>query len=329
MAFQIILQFDNIELEKKFLGPNNRYLELISDELKIKLNHISGAITIDEVILRENLELYTKTKRILGTILWLLKIGIDLEERDIIHIIMLFMDGNNDDVIEDRIKGFYQNKKIILNTFESKQIIVKTLAQKRYLEALEPANIIFVTGPAGTGKTYLAVAYAVSCLKKNIIKKIIITRPAVEAGEKLGFLPGDLKEKVDPYLIPIYDALYEFMGKETIDKFIEKGVIEIAPLAYMRGRTLEDAYVILDEAQNTTDNQMKMFLTRLGFRSKMIITGDISQIDLPRNTTSGLIRALDILEGVKGISFIHLSAMDVVRHPVVQRIIERYDGNNE
>ena len=242
MAFQIILQFDNIELEKKFLGPNNRYLELISDELKIKLNHISGAITIDEVILRENLELYTKTKRILGTILWLLKIGIDLEERDIIHIIMLFMDGNNDDVIEDRIKGFYQNKKIILNTFESKQIIVKTLAQKRYLEALESANIIFVTGPAGTGKTYLAVAYAVSCLKKNIIKKIIITRPAVEAGEKLGFLPGDLKEKVDPYLIPIYDALYEFMGKETIDKFIEKGVIEIAPLAYMRGRTLECFY---------------------------------------------------------------------------------------
>lgn len=171
MAFQIILQFDNIELEKKFLGPNNRYLELISDELKIKLNHISGAITIDEVILRENLELYTKTKRILGTILWLLKIGIDLEERDIIHIIMLFMDGNNDDVIEDRIKGFYQNKKIILNTFESKQIIVKTLAQKRYLEALESANIIFVTGPAGTGKTYLAVAYAVSCLKKKYNKE--------------------------------------------------------------------------------------------------------------------------------------------------------------
>ena len=275
MAFQIILQFDNIELEKKFLGPNNRYLELISDELKIKLNHISGAITIDEVILRENLELYTKTKRILGTILWLLKIGIDLEERDIIHIIMLFMDGNNDDVIEDRIKGFYQNKKIILNTFESKQIIVKTLAQKRYLEALESANIIFVTGPAGTGKTYLAVAYAVSCLKKNIIKKIIITRPAVEAGEKLGFLPGDLKEKVDPYLIPIYDALYEFMGKETIDKFIEKGVIEIAPLAYMRGRTLDNAFIILDEAQNTTSNQMKMFITRLGFHSKMVITGDI------------------------------------------------------
>ena len=166
-------------------------------------------------------------------------------------------------------------------------------------------------------------------LKNNEVKKIILTRPAVEAGENLGFLPGDLKEKVDPYLRPLYDALYDMLGVEQTEKLMEKGVIEIAPLAYMRGRTLEDAYVILDEAQNTTDNQMKMFLTRLGFRSKMIVTGDISQIDLPRNTTSGLIRALDILEGVKGISFIHLSAMDVVRHPVVQRIIERYDGNNE
>ena len=163
----------------------------------------------------------------------------------------------------------------------------------------------------------------------NEVKKIILTRPAVEAGENLGFLPGDLKEKVDPYLRPLYDALYDMLGVEQTEKLMEKGVIEIAPLAYMRGRTLEDAYVILDEAQNTTDNQMKMFLTRLGFRSKMIVTGDISQIDLPRNTTSGLIRALDILEGVKGISFIHLSAMDVVRHPVVQRIIERYDGKNE
>ena len=178
-------------------------------------------------------------------------------------------------------------------------------------------------------KTYLAVVFAVAALKNNEVKKIILTRPAVEAGENLGFLPGDLKGKVDPYLRPLYDALYDMLGVEQTEKLMEKGVIEIAPLAYMRGRTLEDAYVILDEAQNTTDNQMKMFLTRLGFRSKMIVTGDISQIDLPRNTTSGLIRALDILEGVKGISFIHLSAMDVVRHPVVQRIIERYDGNNE
>ena len=325
MAFQIILQFDNIDLEKKFLGPNNRYIELISDELRIKLNHISGAITIDEAIYRENLELYTKTKRILGTILWLLKIGIHLEERDIIHIIMLFIDSNNDDVIEDRIKRFYQDKKTILNTFESKQIIVKTLAQKLYLDALEFANIIFVTGPAGTGKTYLAVAYAVSCLKKNIIKKIIITRPAVEAGEKLGFLPGDLKEKVDPYLIPIYDALYEFMGKETIDKLIEKGVIEIAPLAYMRGRTLDNAFIISDEAQNTTSNQMKMFITRLGFHSKMVITGDITQVDLPNHTQSGLLESTEILQNIDGIKHIHFTKHDVMRHPLVSKIVERYE----
>ena len=195
--------------------------------------------------------------------------------------------------------------------------------------ALKNNDVVFGIGPAGTGKTYLAVVFAVAALKNNEVKKIILTRPAVEAGENLGFLPGDLKEKVDPYVRPLYDALYDMLGVEQTEKLIEKGVIEIAPLAYMRGRTLEDAYVILDEAQNTTDNQMKMFLTRLGFRSKMIVTGDISQIDLPRNTTSGLIRALDILEGVKGISFIHLSAMDVVRHPVVQRIIERDDGNNE
>ena len=166
-------------------------------------------------------------------------------------------------------------------------------------------------------------------LKNNIVKKIILTRPAVEAGENLGFLPGDLKEKVDPYLRPLYDALHDMLGVEQTERYIEKGVIEIAPLAYMRGRTLEDAYVILDEAQNTTDNQMKMFLTRLGFNSKMIITGDITQIDLPRGMESGLVKALKILNGVKGVSFIHLSAMDVVRHPVVQRIIERYDGKNE
>ena len=175
----------------------------------------------------------------------------------------------------------------------------------------------------------MAVVFAIRALKNNEVKKIILTRPAVEAGENLGFLPGDLKEKVDPYLRPLYDALYDMLGVEQTERLIEKGIVEIAPLAYMRGRTLEDAYVILDEAQNTTDAQMKMFLTRLGLQSKMIITGDVTQIDLPRGVMSGLHRAMSILKGVKGIRFVYMSALDVVRHPVVQRIIERYDENEK
>ena len=186
--------------------------------------------------------------------------------------------------------------------------------------------MIFSIGSAGTGKTYLAVAFAIGELKKNLVKKIIITRPAVEAGEKLGFLPGDLKEKVDPYLVPIYDAIYEILGKETADKLIERGIIEIAPLAYMRGRTLDNACIILDEAQNTTRNQMKMFLTRLGFNSKMIITGDITQIDLPHKNMSGLIEATKILKDEKQIAIMTFDKNDVMRHPLVSKIIEKYEA---
>ena len=189
------------------------------------------------------------------------------------------------------------------------------------------SSILRLWDNQSTGKTYLSVVFAVQALKNHEVQKIILTRPAVEAGENLGFLPGDLKEKIDPYLRPLYDALYDMLGAENTEKLIEKGVIEIAPLAYMRGRTLEDAYVILDEAQNTTDNQMKMFLTRLGFNSKMCITGDVTQIDLPKQTTNGLKHAMKILDGVKGISFVYLTALDVVRHPVVARIIEKYDMN--
>ncbi len=325
MAFETILEFENLDLEKNFLGPNNQKLDLIATELNVKLNHISGAITIDQAINKTNESLFIKIKYILNVIKELLCRGQQIEERDIIHIIMLFVNSENNDLTAEEILDFYQNKKLVLNTFEGKKIIAKTLGQKKYLDALEEANIIFVTGSAGTGKTYLAVAYAVNLLKKNQIKKIIITRPAVEAGEKLGFLPGDLKDKVDPYLIPIYDALYEFLGKENVDKYIEKNVIEIAPLAYMRGRTLDNAFIILDEAQNTTSNQMKMFVTRLGFRSKMVITGDVTQIDLPNHFASGLQEATMILKDIPGIKHINFTKYDVMRHPIVAKIIAKYE----
>jgi len=209
-------------------------------------------------------------------------------------------------------------------TPRGKQIKPKTLGQQRYIESLKKNEIVFGIGPAGSGKTYLAMAMAVLALKNKQVHRLVLTRPAVEAGEKLGYLPGDLQEKVDPYLRPLYDALQEFLGEETFQKYMEKGIIEVAPLAYMRGRTLDDAYIILDEAQNTTPEQMKMFLTRLGFGSKMVVTGDITQVDLPRGKFSGLKVVQTILEGVEGVEFIYLTEKDVVRNSLVQKIIDAY-----
>ena len=311
------LEAYNIEQLVNLSGVKDENLEVLEDHFQVEISLIGEEMSI--VGSQQQIE---KTKKVIYSLLKLIVSGVSISRRDVIYAQKLVEKDKLDQLSE-----LYHIK--IARTYNGKLIYPKTLGQKSYYYALKNNDVVFGIGPAGTGKTYLAVVFAVAALKNNEVKKIILTRPAVEAGENLGFLPGDLKEKVDPYLRPLYDALYDMLGVEQTEKLMEKGVIEIAPLAYMRGRTLEDAYVILDEAQNTTDNQMKMFLTRLGFRSKMIVTGDISQIDLPRNTTSGLIRALDILEGVKGISFIHLSAMDVVRHPVVQRIIERYDGNNE
>lgn len=213
----------------------------------------------------------------------------------------------------------------ILVTSRGRHVRPKTLGQRVYVDAIKRNSITFGVGPAGTGKTYLAVVLACAALRNREVEKLILTRPAVEAGEKLGFLPGDLQEKVDPYLRPLYDALQDILGQDTYQKLMTKGVIEIAPLAYMRGRTLENAYVILDEAQNTTAKQMKMFLTRLGFGSKMVVTGDPGQIDLPRGVTSGLIEATQVLEKVKGIEIVRMEAMDVIRHDVVSRIVEAYD----
>ncbi|SJZ32773.1 PhoH family protein [Garciella nitratireducens] len=214
---------------------------------------------------------------------------------------------------------------VICYTAKGKVIRTKTLGQKKYVEAIKNNEVVFGIGPAGTGKTYLAMAMAVTALKNEEVNRIILTRPAVEAGESLGFLPGDLQEKVDPYLRPLYDALYDIMGSDTYLSYIEKGIIEVAPLAYMRGRTLDDSFIILDEAQNTTPEQMKMFLTRLGFGSKAIITGDVTQVDLPQGRESGLKVVTKILNEVSGIDFVYLTQSDVVRHPLVQRIIEAYD----
>ncbi len=244
-----------------------------------------------------------------------------LSQREVIYLIKLKEEDKLDGVID-----FFFNRKMIIKKASGSPIFPETFMQDVYVRAIEKEELVFGVGPAGTGKTYLAVAMAVKYLKQGLIKKLILTRPAVEAGEYLGYLPGDLKEKIDPYLRPLYDALYDFLGFESTNKLLEEGVIEIAPLAYMRGKTLENAFIILDEAQNTTTMQMKMFLTRLGFNSKMVITGDPSQVDLPRGQKSGLNQALDILDGIVNIKVVRFKRLDVVRNPIVQKILERYDN---
>lgn len=226
---------------------------------------------------------------------------------------------------EEAISELDNDKNIICHTINGKPVKAKTLGQKRYVDAIDKNMIVFGIGPAGTGKTYLAMAKAITAFKNNEVNRIILTRPAIEAGEKLGFLPGDLQSKVDPYLRPLYDALYEIMGAESFMKNMEKGLIEVAPLAYMRGRTLDNAYIVLDEAQNTTPAQMKMFLTRMGFGSKAIITGDLSQKDLAKDVQSGLEVAVKILNKIEGIDIINFSSEDVVRHPLVQKIVNAYE----
>ncbi len=319
MEYKLLIKFTDVEIEKAFLGPMNKYLQIIRKELNYNIAHMNDSLVIDSN------DDFVKTQEIVNTLYTLCEKKISYQERDIVYIINRFNNSSNYDETRKSILSFYQKKEVIVNTYDGKKIYAKTLTQQEYLKAMMHDAIVFATGSAGTGKTYLAVGFAVNALKTNKVKKLIITRPAVEAGEKLGFLPGDLKEKVDPYLIPIYDSLYEFLGKETTDKLIEKGVIEIAPLAYMRGRTLDNAIVILDEGQNATSSQMKMFVTRLGFNSKMIITGDITQIDLPNKSASGLIEATRLLSDIDGITHIAFGALDVMRHPIVTKIIAKYE----
>lgn len=314
-----VIKLDTYTIDevKRLIGNKEENIDILEKAFETEI-----IIRGDEIVLNDNEEKIAEIKEVLNALLNLVKQGKSISKRDVMYTLKL--SKSHDLKVIDEL---YQIK--IARTMSGKLIYPKTLGQKEYYLALKHNDVVFGIGPAGTGKTYLAVIFAVQALKNNEVQKIILTRPAVEAGENLGFLPGDLKEKVDPYLRPLYDALYDMLGQEQTERLIEKGTIEIAPLAYMRGRTLEDAYVILDEAQNTTDAQMKMFLTRLGFNSKMIITGDVTQIDLPRGVMSGLKRALHILKDVSGIRFVYLSALDVVRHPVVQKIIERYEDTDE
>ncbi|MFA5692615.1 MAG: PhoH family protein [Acholeplasmataceae bacterium] len=260
-------------------------------------------------------------ENIFKTLINLAENKVRLTERDVLYVIKMAESNKLDNIVD-----LYKNQKRILTNESGKGIYPKTFNQKIYSDALLKYPLVFGIGPAGTGKTYLAVAHAVSALKLGKVKRLILTRPAVEAGESLGFLPGDLKEKVDPYLIPLYDALYEFLGAVETNLLLEKGIIEVAPLAYMRGRTLENAFVILDEAQNTTTTQMKMFLTRLGFSSVMVVTGDPTQIDLGYKKESGLKDALNLVKDINDIKIVNFDKIDVIRHPLVQKIIEKYEN---
>jgi phosphate starvation-inducible protein PhoH and related proteins len=310
-------QIHHAEAIARLVGVQDRNLLVFKQYLGI---HVS--INGSEIVTDASKEHIPLLEAIFAVLIELAEHQVQLSERDIMYIIKLAEKKQLDDVFE-----LYRNRKKILVNDQGRSIYPKTFNQKKYVEDISQYDLVFGVGPAGTGKTYLAVAKAVSDLKNNIVKKLILTRPVVEAGENLGFLPGDLKEKVDPYLVPLYDALYEMLGTQNTISLMEKGVIEIAPLAYMRGRTLENAFVILDEAQNTTKVQMKMFLTRLGFASKMVITGDPSQTDLPKGVPSGLNQALNILKGLDDIKIIEFEKIDVVRHPLVQRILERYETN--
>ncbi len=298
-------------------GVQDSHLKTLEAELHVKV--VSRGESIHVIGAEEDLQ---KAVEVLHTLLTLIRKNLKISSREILYAIELYEKGT----LHYLASMF--DEEIIKNS-KNKSVRIKTIGQQEYVHALRHHDLVFGIGPAGTGKSYLAVVMAVVAFKNNQIKKIILTRPAVEAGESLGFLPGDLKEKVDPYLRPLYDSLHDVLGAEFTEKLIERGVIEIAPLAYMRGRTLDDAFVILDEAQNTTAAQMKMFLTRLGFGSKMVITGDKTQIDLPRGAKSGLKEAESILQNVRGVAFSYLNESDVVRHPLVARIIAAYEKHQD
>ena len=308
-----ILSVERVEDLIAVFGSFDENIRRIEDALEVKIVNRGTDLKVsgDE----ENVD---KAIRTLEGLLALSAKGEIIDEQRVRYLITLVREGNDDSISQ-------MAKDVVCITAKGKPIKAKTVGQQKYMKAIQKNTITIGVGPAGTGKTYLAVAAAVAAFRERTVNRIILTRPAVEAGERLGFLPGDLQNKVDPYLRPLYDALYDMLGAETFQKYQERGSIEVAPLAYMRGRTLDDSFIILDEAQNTTKEQMKMFLTRLGFGSKIVITGDVTQIDLPDDNTSGLKDAVRVLDGIKDIAICRLSAADVVRHALVQEIINAYE----
>lgn len=302
------------EHEKNVFGQFDVFAKKIERTFHVTLISRDGIIKI----LGEQ-SLAQKAYRVLSQLTELSRRGNTITEQNVNYAISLVFEGQEEEIVEI-------DKDLICHTLQGKPIKPKTLGQKKYVDAIRNGMITFGLGPAGTGKTYLAMAMAITAFKNNEVSRIILTRPAIEAGEKLGFLPGDLQSKIDPYLRPLYDALYQIMGAESFIKNQEKGLIEVAPLAYMRGRTLDNAFIILDEAQNTTPAQMKMFLTRIGFGSKVVITGDSSQKDLPTGSVSGLDVAVKVVKDIEDISICTLTSKDVVRHPLVQRIVKAYEA---
>lgn len=310
---EVVINVDNIEQAISLFGNYDENINILQKQYNVAILNRGNDIRIsggDEEV--------NKAKTAVNTLIGMIKKGETISEQNIRYVNSMVNEGTEKEIVQLSDGG-------ICVTTSGKVVKAKTLGQKKYVDAIAKNTIVMGVGPAGTGKTYLAVAMAVKAFKAHEINKIILTRPAVEAGEKLGFLPGDLQNKVDPYLRPLYDALFDMFGAESFAKHMERGSIEVAPLAYMRGRTLDDSFIILDEAQNTTREQIKMFLTRLGFNSKMVITGDITQIDLPDSRKSGLIDAMHILKNVDDICITKFTEKDVVRHKLVQDIIKAYE----
>ena len=310
----MLLSLENIDAYQKLFGMNDRNMAVLEQELSVV-----SALRGQELQFRGDAENVAAAETAVARLITLLQHGETVDPMRIRYVVSLVREGKSD--LLDQLSG----SDVIAITHRGRPIRSKTLGQRAYVEAVRKHELTLAVGPAGTGKTYLAMAMAVVALKAKEVERIVLTRPAVEAGEKLGFLPGDMTQKVDPYLRPLYDALHELMGADSYLRLAERGTVEVAPLAFMRGRTLSDAFIILDEAQNATSEQMKMFLTRLGANSSCIVTGDVSQTDLPKDKKSGLVEAVNVLRNVEGVAIVELTARDVVRHELVQRIVQAYE----